>query len=113
MSASRKVPDWTLRSLIETAINCEADEIELEYVPEGFEVTYFRGDTGVGEVINDPESSEAILSELIERAKLKNKSRGTFKWNYAGTEHEIRVKEYESFGESAFRLYLKKPKRRA
>lgn len=103
----------TLQSLIETAIRHRADAIELEYVPEGLEVIYMKGDIGLGGVVADRESIRAIISELVTRAKLERRSHGAFKWAHGGKEYKIRAEQYESFGESAFRLILKKPKQRA
>jgi hypothetical protein len=110
LSTGRKGASRTLQSIIETAINTGAAAIELEYVAEGLEVTYL---SGIGEVIADRRSAKKIVGELIAQAKLEHKLRGVLKWAHGGRLHKIRVEEYESFGESAFRLILKKPKRRA
>jgi len=113
LSTGRKGAFRTLQSIIETAINTGAAAIELEYVSEGLEVTYVSGSIGIGEVIADRRSAKRIVGELIAQAKLEHKLRGVLKWAHGGRLHKIRVEEYESFGESAFRLILKKPKRRA
>lgn len=113
LSASGKVSRLTLQSLIETAIREGANAIELEYVEEGLEVTYVSGNIGMGEVVDDRASITAIISELILQAKLEHKPRGVFKWVHESRAHEIRVEQFESFGESAFRILLKKPKKRA
>ena len=97
----------SLYSILENAIESGADSIEMEFVSEGLEVTYMSGYFGLGEVIEDKETIGEILGELIDRAKLENKSRGTFEWSYGGESYKIRVSEYENFGESAFRLKLK------
>ncbi len=113
LSTDRGGASVTLQSIIETAINEGADAIELEYVPEGLEVTYVTGNMGVGEVVTDRASMKRIVDELIAQAKLEHRSRGGLKWAYRGKSYDIRVEEYESFGESAFRLILKNPIRRA
>jgi len=110
LSTGQKATGLTLQSLIETAIQQGADAIELEYVTEGLEVTYVSGSLGIGEVIANRESIKTIINELVTQAKLEHKRRGTFKWIHAGREYEVRVEEYDSFGESAFRLILKRPK---
>jgi len=110
MSTSRKGSGLTLQALIEAAILKGADTVDLEYVREGLEVTYMSGNIGLGEIVHDRESIETIIGELVTRAKLENKSRGVFKQIHAGREYEVRAEQYESFGESAFRLVLKKPK---
>ena len=112
LSTSEKTGKLTLRSLIDKGVRQEVDAIELEYVPAGLEVTYFSGPIGIGEVIDDRESANSIISELISQAKLEHRSRGVFKWVHEAQEYEIRAEQYESFGESSFRLILKKPKQR-
>ena len=110
---NKKAAEITLWSLFETAVQYGADAIELEYAPEGLEATFMRGDVGIGNVIKDDEAIERIIGELVAQARLEHKSRGIFKWIHKQKEYEVRVEEYESFGESAFRLVLKKSKRRA
>lgn len=100
----------TIQFLIETAIQRGADTIELEYVPEGLEVSYFRGSTGIGEIIDDRESVTVIINDLISRAKLEHKYRGRFKIAHQEREYELWAEQYESFGESAFRLRFGKVK---
>lgn len=114
LSVTRKAAGRTLQSIIETAIKQGADAVELEYRSGGgLEVSYMCGNTGLGEVIDDRESIRAIISELITQAKLEHRSRGLFKHIHADMDYEIRAEQYESFGESAFRLSLRKPKQRA
>ena len=113
VSNDKKAAGITLWSLLETAIEGGADSIELEYVTGGLEVFYMRGDIGIGEVIADRGAIKRIIGELVAQAKLEHKERGTFKWIHEQKEYEVRAEEYESFGESAFRLVLKKSRRRA
>jgi len=103
-----KAPLPALDSIIETAIIDGMDTIELEYVPEGLEVTYVSGNLGVGQVITDRPSAMRIVDDLIARAQLEDKSRGLLTCSHVGNSYDIRVTEYQSFGESAFRLRLKK-----
>ncbi len=112
-SNDKEVAEITLWLLLETAIQYGADAIELEYAPEGLEATFMRGDVGIGNVIQDDEAIERIVGELVAQAKLEHKTRGGFKWTHEQKEYEVRAEEYESFGESAFRLALKKSRRRA
>ncbi len=101
-----------LNSLIEEALKSGADSIELEYVPEGLEVTYMFGNMGIGEIIDDRSVIREIVRELIREAKLEHQTRGTLQWTSGGKSYKIRVEEYESFGESTFRLVLSKSKQR-
>ena len=113
LSGDKKLTGQTLHSLIETAVRQGAETIELEYVTEGLEVTYMSGSFGISEVIDNRKSIKTIIDELVTQAKLEYKTRGTFKWIYDEREYEVRAEEYESFGESAFRLILKKSKQSA
>jgi hypothetical protein len=113
LSGNKKVTDLTLHSIIETAIQQGAETIDLEYVTEGMEVTYVSGSYGVGEVIDNRKSIKTIIDELVTQAKLEQKTRGTFKWIHDEREYEVRAEQYESFGESAFRLIVKKSKQSA
>jgi len=79
-------------------------------VSEGLEVSYFRGSTGIGEIIGDRESVTVIINDLISRGKLEHKSRGRFKIAHQEREYELWAAQYESFGESAFRLKFGKVK---
>lgn len=95
--------------LLEEARHQGAERVELEYVPEGLEVMYVRGNIGMGEVISNRTAASEIINELIERAHLEHRSRGKFTWQYGGKSQPIHVTTYDSFGETAYRLVLKKP----
>jgi hypothetical protein len=101
-----------LQSFLEEAIVGGADSIEFEYADEGLEVTCMVGGSGIGSIVEDRRLAAEIIGLIIERAKLQNKSRGVIDWAYRGTSHRIRVVEYESFGESVFKLLLEKPRRK-
>jgi hypothetical protein len=113
LSPEKKLAGQTLQSLLETAIQQRAEAIEMEFVTEGLEVTFVRGNFGFGDVIEDHESIETIIGELFTQAGLEHNSRGRFRWVYDGKSYQIRAMQYESFGEMAFRLILKKIGRRA
>ncbi len=108
LSKNKKAAEITLWLLLETAVQHEADAIEMEYVPEGLEVSYKSGNFGMGEIIADRETIRRVIRELVAQAKLDRKRRGAFKWIHKQEEYKIRAEEYESFGESAFRLGLEK-----
>jgi hypothetical protein len=83
---------------------------KLEYVAEGLEVMYTFGSTGSGDVIGDRVLASGIIRLIIDRAKLARRSRGVMNWRLLGKQYNIAVEEYDSFGESAFRLILGKPR---
>jgi len=98
-----------LQQVLEEAVSAGADSIELEYVAEGLEVMYTFESTGSGDVIGDRVLASGIIRLIIDRAKLARRSRGVMNWRLLGKQYNIAVEEYESFGESAFRLILGKP----
>jgi hypothetical protein len=104
-----------LQQILQEAVDGGADSIELEYVEDGLEVSYMLGGTGIGAVLSDHVLASEVIGLIIDRAKLEYKSRGVMSWMLFGRQHNITAEEYDSFGESAFRLILQKPrqKRRA
>jgi hypothetical protein len=101
-----------LQQMLEEAVSAGADSIELEYVAEGLEVMFVFGSTGYGDVIGDRVLASGIIRLIVDRAKLARKSRGVMSWTLFGKQYNIAVEEYDSFGESAFRLVLRKPKQK-
>lgn len=99
------------RSMLENAITAGADTITLERVTEGLEVCYESGNFGIGEILDDPEIESEIIGIIIDLADLERKPRGTMQIEVLGETRTISVKEYDSFGESAFRLVLRRPVR--
>ncbi len=95
-----------LQQILQEAVNGGADSIELEYVEDGLEVSYLFGGTGLGAVLSDRVLASEIIELIVDRAKLEYKSRGVMSWLLFGKQHYITVEEYDSFGESAFRLIL-------
>jgi hypothetical protein len=98
-----------LQQILEEAVSAGANSIELEYVAEGLAVMYMFGSTGSGDVIDDRALASGIIRLIVERARLARKSRGVMNWMLLGKQYNIAVEEYDSFGESAFRLILGKP----
>ena len=101
-----------LQQMLEEAVSAGANSIELEYVAEGLEVMYMLGSTGIGDVIDDRVLASGIIRLIIDRAKLARRSRGVMNWTLLGKQYNITVDEFDSFGESAFRLTLGKPRQK-
>lgn len=99
-----------LQRILEEAIKIGADSVELEYVNEGLEVCYMHGCIGFGTVLTDRTLESKFIELIIDMAKLEDKSRGVMIWTLLGKEYSITVEEYENFGESAFRLKIRKAK---
>jgi hypothetical protein len=97
-----------LQAYLDEAIEAGANAIVLEYVPEGLEVCFMLGDTGAGRILKDSKLAGALMQLIGDRAGLDTKTQGTMTWLVHGQPVGITVAEYDSFGECAFRLKLKK-----
>ena len=98
-----------LKGIIEEALRYGADVVELEYADGGLEINYLVGQVGLGHVLTDHALARELLRMIVELAGLEKKSRGVMAWTQAGKTYRIRVEEYDSFGETAWRLTLGKP----
>ena len=72
----------------------------------------YLGHTGIGAVPIPEELQEAVIREIVRRAKLTHKPTGTMLLTLLGNEYEVFVKQYDSFGESAFTLRLTKARKK-
>jgi hypothetical protein len=97
-----------LQAYLDEAVEGGASAILLEYVPEGLEVCFMLGDTGAGRVLKDSKLAGALMQLVGDRAGLDTKPKGTMTWLVHGQPLVITVEQYDSFGECAFRLKLKK-----
>ncbi len=70
------------------------------------------GDTGAGGTLITRELECKVIQIIVEKARLKNRCCGTMEMELLGERRSILVHEYESFGESAFRLILR-PRRKS
>lgn len=99
-----------LTEILEDAVDSGADSVRLEYVSEGLEVSYMFGNAGLGSVITDPEVEREIIRYIVENARLEKRPRGRMQMDLLGKQYTIMVEEFDHFGESAFKLSLKKSK---
>lgn len=97
-----------LQAYLDEAVEAGADAIILEYVAEGLEVCFMLGDTGAGRILKDSKLAGALMQLIGDRAGLDTRTKGTMIWPVHGQPLKIAVEEYDSFGECAFRLKLKK-----
>jgi hypothetical protein len=98
-----------LNRILREAVDAGADTVELERVPEGLEICFLAGGSGSGTVLEDSELESELIELLVVRAGLEERPEGKLKWNIHGQERAITVEEYDSFGESCFRLKLGRP----
>ena len=96
--------------VLEKAVQAGADSVGLEWEDRDLVVYLNFGDTGLGSVSIPRDLQEPVLGELIERANLTRKPKGRMQVNLIGNDYVVTVNEYDSFGESAFTLTLKKSK---
>ena len=97
-----------LHQILEEAAGAGPDAIELEYRDEGLEVTFMFGRTGVGNMLVCRKLESEVIKVIIQQSHLQRSSCGSMGVTLLGEPYTIIVEEYESFGESAFRLRLQK-----
>ena len=96
--------------VLEEAVRAGADSVGLEWEDRDLVVYLYFGETGLGAVSIPRDLQEPVLGELVERANLAVKPKGKMAETLLGNQYEVIVEEYDSLGESAFTLTLKKAK---
>jgi len=96
-------PPAALQDIVERALAGNADSVVLEPVPEGLEVCWMAGSTGVGTVMSTEEGN-GITRFIVRAAGLKRHDRGVLAMKVAGESREISVESSEHFGEWAYQL---------
>jgi hypothetical protein len=107
-TGAARAAEQQLQTYLDEAVEAGANAIVLEYVPEGLEVCFMLGDTGAGRVLEDSKLAGDLMQLIGVRAGLDTKTKGTMTWLVHGQPVGITVEEYDSFGECAFQLKLKK-----
>lgn len=100
-----------LNRLLSQAVEAGADTVELERVPEGLEISFLAAGAGMGTVLKDHMLEAELIELIVHRAGLDRRIKGKMSWNLRGENCAIAVEEYDSFGESCFRLKLGRPAR--
>ncbi len=99
-----KKEDDMLTGLLERAVAMGADRIEIEYKDHDELITAFRGPVGLGIGSVDSRKNSGLFGELD---KLKKAKRVTL----SGQSYRLSFSKYESFGEWAHQIHLKKEDR--
>jgi hypothetical protein len=116
------VPDNTSNSdtafrelvrVLEGAVQAGVTSIGLEYKGRELMVFHQAGVVGLGAARISEDMQQSVIEELVKRAGLSRKSKGNFQVQLLGEDYEVAVKEYDSFGESAFTITLKEVKKKA
>lgn len=106
---SRKLAIAKMQEIVDQAVDDSADAVTIEFAKEGgLEVYFVVGNTGVGGIIVDQTLEEEVMGLIHERAGLEEKPAGLMHWESHGQGLDIRVKEYENFGEIAYTLTFPK-----
>lgn len=93
-----------LAELISEVVRQGGDALEVEYDDGHEEITAFKGNTGVG-IARFPSGSPeamALHTQLREVARRKSRVR------VGSAVYELRGRQYESFGEAAFFIQLRR-----
>ena len=97
--------------ILEEAVQAGANSIGLEYEGRDLIVYHQFGSTGLGAARIPQELQEDVIGEIVDRAGLSRKSKEKMQVKLLGKDYEAAVKEYDSFGESAFTITLKERKK--
>jgi hypothetical protein len=97
--------------VLEEAAGAGVNSIGLEYKGRELMVFHQAGPLGLGAGRIADDLKQAVIEELVKRAGLSRKSKGKMQVSLLGKDYEIAVEEYDSFGESAFNLTLRKRKK--
>ncbi len=99
--------------VLEQAVQAGVTSIGFEYKGRELMVFHQAGPLGLGAGRIAEDLKQAVIEALVERAGLARKSKGKMQVTLLGKEFEIAVEEYDSFGESAFNLTIREPKKKA
>ena len=103
-----------LGDIIAEAVEVNADEVTIEFDKEGgLEVCFLCGSTGIGGVLVPAKLEEEVIGLIVDRAGMRDRPTGVLEWPLGDTKKSIFVEEYDTFGETAFRLLFKRPKPRS
>lgn len=94
-----------LSDYIQKAVELGADELEIDYKDGQERVCAMRGPMGadIGSVLPSSKESEQLFAEIAALKKSKRVEIG-------GVVYRATVSEFDSFGETAYRIKIGKPK---
>jgi hypothetical protein len=98
-----------MQEVVDQAVDARADTVTIEFAKEGgLEVLFGVGNMSVGGILVDRTLEAAVMTLIHQRAGLEKKPRGMMEWESKGKRLKIRVEEYDSFGETAYKLTFPK-----
>lgn len=98
--------------VLEQAVQAGVTSIGLEYKGRELMVFHQSGPLGLGAGRIADDLKQAVIEELVKRAGLGRRSKGKLQVTLVGKEFEVVVEEYDSFGESAYNLTIREPKKK-
>ena len=94
--------------VLEAAASAGVESVGLEWKGSDLVVFHQSGNIGLGVTkIAKPLQLE-FIAEVVKRAQIGRKHKGNMRLPLLGQEYSVVVEEYDSFGESAYTLTLKK-----
>lgn len=99
--------------VLEQAVQAGLTSIGIEWKGRELMVFHQAGSVGLGAARISEDLQQAVIEQLVERAGLARKPKGKMPITLLGREFEVAVEEYDSFGESAFNLTIREPKKKA
>lgn len=106
---SQALASAKMQEILDRATNAGADALTIEFAKEGgLEVLFVFGNTGVGDILVERSLETEVMTLIYEQAGLEEKSCGVLKWECHGQNLEINAEEYNSFGETAYKLTFPK-----
>ena len=94
--------------VLEAAASAGIESVGLEWKGEDLLVFHDSGAEGyVATKVAKPLQLE-FIAEIVKRAQIGRKHKGNMRLRLLGQDYSVAVEEYDSFGESAYTLTLKK-----
>jgi len=93
-----------LREFVEEAIRLGADTLEVEHKSPHEEIYFMKNGAGTGITLDS--SSDRAMSLRQELHALAKRKRRRFA--FGGAQYELRARVYDSFGEDAFEVKLRR-----
>jgi hypothetical protein len=94
--------------VLEAAAWTGVESVGLEWKGQDLMVFHESGSMGYGATKIAKQLQLDVIAEIVKRAKIGRKHKGYMRLRLLGEEYSVAVEEYDSFGESAYTLTLKK-----
>jgi hypothetical protein len=98
--------------VLENALQAGVTSVGLEYKGRELMVFHQAGIVGLGAGRIAEVLQQAVIKELVKGAGLARKRKGKMQVTLGARDFEVLVEKYDSFGESAFNLTIREPKKK-